>query len=113
MPVWIWGIEIMIYEDTQPERTMSLMVDRPIPISNTDYAYYIGELLPFNIAIYAWMQANGRYITKMDTLSKIYDPLNFKRKLANIHTTRVQMGFNMRSKTDQELKADLITILEN
>jgi hypothetical protein len=102
-----------IMENSQPERTMSLMVDRPIPIPKTEYAYYIGELLPFNIAIYAWMYANDRYITSLDRLNKTYGPLNFKRKLGTLYMRRIELGFNRGTKTDQEIKEDLITVLES
>ena len=98
-------------ENSQPERTMSLMVDRPIPIPNTEYAYYIGELLPFNIAIYAWMHANDRYIASMGNLTKTYEPLNFRRKLGTLYMRRVELGFNRGTKTDEQIKEDLIVVM--
>ena len=102
-----------ILENSQPERTMSLMVDRPIPVPNTEYAYYVGELLPFNLALYSWFYVNDRYITRMDNVKNAFNNLSFRRKFNTIFERRVQLGFVKVEKTDAELKQELITILES
>lgn len=96
-----------------PERTMSLMVDRPVPIADTDYAYYGGELLPLDIAIHSWMSYNGRYLVSRSMVEKTYNKLNLRRKLKFINEHRFNLGLHKVEKTDKEIIDELITILES
>jgi hypothetical protein len=106
------------YEEECPEKSMSLMVDRPVPIANTEYAYYIGELLPLTVAIYVWMQVNNRWIVAQARIREVYNDLSLSRKLQAITERRYQMGLTSydevpNRKTDEELVADLLVVLEN
>jgi len=102
-----------LYEDTQPERTMSLMIDHPVPIVNTEYAYYLGELLPFNVSLYIWMYVNERYLTSSANMRTIFNALGIRRKMTKIIQNRDNLGFAKKQKTNDELKLDLINILEH
>ena len=100
-------------EESHAERTMSLMVDQPIPIVNTEYAYYVGELVPFHVAIYLWLYCNERYITSRSNVATVYNDLGLKHKINKITQARINLGFNNGSKLDEDLKNGLISILEH
>lgn len=112
IPLRSLAIKMTIYEESQPERTMSLMIDYPVPIKNTDYAYYVGELLPFNIAIFLWMNIQNRYITSYSNISQMHDQISIKRKMSKIIQKRISLNFHNIERTDDELKEQLITILD-
>ena len=98
------------------ERTMSLMVDRPIPIKGTEYAYYAGELLPFMVALYMWLSYNERYITTNKRIKESHTGLSLERLMIKVGEQRRLLGFYTPSaplKTDKEITNILVTILEN
>jgi len=94
------------------ERSMSLMVDYPIPVENSTYVYYLGELVDFNLGIYCWLHSEGRYIIRRDMVEAKYNEEGVSRKLKSFLNKKKSLGF-VSSKSDSEIINLLVNVLSH
>ena len=92
---------------------MSLLVDYPIPVENTEYVYFLGELMEFEIGIYLWMQLEGKYLIRKDQIERKYPYNNIWMRLRDVMDRKRQLKMEVHEKTDKEILETLVSILEH
>lgn len=92
------------------ERSMSLMVDYPIPVENSDYVYYLGELVDSNLGIYCWLHNEGRFIIRRDAIEAKYSEEGVSRKLKTFLSKKKSLGF-VSAKSDSEIINLMVNVL--